>query len=1366
MRYLYLLLALCATQSLSAQIMFESASSAPADDPDWSVLMQDPSLNFYDVQALFESRWEGREITKGSGWKPFKRWEALMATRIDENGNWLSGEEIQRRYEDVLNIQAQRSPSGNWMPLGPILDENTDRDNISGVGRVNFVAFHPTDPLTIFCGAPAGGLWRTYDGGQNWVSNTDVLPTLGVSAIVFNQADPSIVYIGTGDRDAGDAPGMGVMKSIDGGLTWEFANDGMESLSVGDLLIDPINPEVLIAGTADGIFRSEDGAVTWELTSSNTINYKELAFKPGDSQIVYATGQGRFYKSVDNGLNWDYVNNGIQQGTRMVIAVTPANPEYVYVCSANSTDFRALFRSTDSGESFEEMSDSPNILSWAADGNGEGGQAWYDLCISADPVNADRIYVGGIRVKRSDDGGATWIDVQNSYLHVDQHWMEFSPHNGQMYLCNDGGIYLYENNTDWVDITNGIVNSQIYKFGQSQFNASKALCGFQDNGTSEYNGTNWQRINGGDGFESAYDPEDPEYWYTSLYYGQFYRTGPDYTNEKICGFEVLNIDESGGWLSPYFISEHNSNTMFAGLKNVWRTHNIKTAIKDSIVWERISWDLGGNNNSNLNTLDQSPLDSNLVYTSEGSRKFFRTNNALAPMDEVVWEDLSNVLPWVSVPVTACEPHPFDTSIVYLGFDKRVWKSENQGDDWVDISGTLPSVNINSIVFDNNSEEGLYISTDMGVYFKDAGMDDWISFSTGFPLGVRATELEIYYGETVADSRIRCSTYGRGLWESDLFDAETYLFPAIASLNTDLGTEEVFGSFDAEISFYRNLQNVEVTAFEAADLEVVNANVLDFAGGPVNFTVTFEPIAFGEVDISVPQGAATDDNGLETSASQTLQVVYNPAPEPFGYRGPGGVGRLEELGVWLRAGINSFQDMGTTPAVADGDKIQLWGDMSSATVEVSQESTDDRPTLVLGENGMNGMPAVEFNGENEYLIGNDVVPGVSTSVFSVAQGAELEWNDHGWIASARAANGFLLHPWKNSSLFSAAIMDQDENYANAPSFWIVDASQPQIYGVIYERWSVGQYFSTLNNDQRLPFNNSNIGERAEGASVDVRYGWDYEERFGAGKIGEHFVYNRRVFESHRTLITNYLAGKFGIDPGPLQRYGWEEYPHEIAGIGQETEYDFHADAQGSGPVRVSNPAEMEDGDYLMWGHDNLPMSFVADAFPIYTERLERTWGYKETGENGDVLFRIDLEGLDLPDGELGLITQEGWAFIPGITPNFIPLTFDGEYWSATYDFLGSGVFTIGVQPAVSVPDLSKADLAVYPNPAESNVTIRLKDADFNGVNVQLINSLGQLVASRPMNMPQLQLDLTGLAQGLYSLVLTKDDQRISTPLMVK
>ena len=104
------------------------------------------------------------------------------------------------------------------------------------------------------------------------------------------------------------------------------------------------------------------------------------------------------------------------------------------------------------------MSDSPNILNWSVSGEGTGGQAWYDLCLAADPVDPNTVYVGGIRMKKSDDGGATWQDIQNNYVHVDHHWLEFNPHTDELFLANDGGMYKYEDNTSWVDVSDGVGN--------------------------------------------------------------------------------------------------------------------------------------------------------------------------------------------------------------------------------------------------------------------------------------------------------------------------------------------------------------------------------------------------------------------------------------------------------------------------------------------------------------------------------------------------------------------------------------------------------------------------------------------------------------------------------------------------------------------------------------------------------------------------------------------------------------------------------------------------------------------------------------------------------------------------------------------
>ncbi|MCH2197857.1 MAG: T9SS type A sorting domain-containing protein [Flavobacteriales bacterium] len=1332
------------------------AQDSGENGPDWSVLIHDEDLTFEEVQAQFEAYWEGKEIAPGSGWKPFKRWELLMEGRLTSDGKVPQWSNMSRAYQEALQHRLARSEEGNWQVLGPILDIQTTRENIPGIGRMNTVAFHPTDPNIIFCGAPAGGLWRSYDGGNTWESNTDDLPTLGVSAIAFDPFDPDIVYIGTGDRDAGDAPGMGVMKSTDGGVSWEFSNEGMEDYTIGDMKCDPENPGVIIAATDEGVHRSDDYGASWEHTS-NSMFYKEVEFKPGDSQIVYATAQGRFFRSDDNGQSFSQIGNGLTNGTRNVIAVTPANPEYVYICSANQTNFRALFKSTDSGISWEEMSDSPNILDWSADGSGDGGQAWYDLCMNADPVNPERIYVGGIRMKRSDDGGVTWIDMQNSYLHVDQHWLEFSPHTNELYLANDGGMYRLENGTNWIDISSNIVTGQIYKFGQAPFTGNDALTGYQDNGTMIYNGVVWDRAGGADGFECQYDPTDEGVYYNSIYYGQVYRTNDNVTNQKIAGVNELGIDESGAWLSPWFVSQEDENTMFLGMKNVWRCRNIKHPEKDSLVWERISNNLGGNNLSNMGVLIQHRADTNVVYGTEGSRKLFRTNNALANAEEVTWDDISNSLPWVTTPVTALESHPDSVNWVYLGFDNKVWKSIDQGENWEDISGTLPDVRINSIVYELGTDEGLYIGTDMGIYYREAGMDDWTSFSNGLPLGVRVTELEIFYGETAAENRLRASTYGRGLWESDLFGSEVNVFPATAWALTPDAAVEVFGEFEVNIGFYRNLTNIDVTDFDIADVNITNGTVTDLTGGPV-FTATIEPDAFGLIELTIPDAAAIDLDGLDTYASDTLRVLYKPAPEEFGIYGPGGVGDEDDLTLWLRADEGTFSTEGGALASAEGDPVQQWEDISGNGYNAFQESLDARPTLSTDDNGINGFPAIEFNGENQYFVADDIPSSVDVSVFSVARGAENQWNDHGWIASCRMANGFILHPRAGSALFNVSIRDENDQNKNTPNEWIVDASAPQIYGLIYEYNPESQIFQKIINGNRLDYNDTDHGARQAGQPLSIRYGWDYDERFGEGQIAEHFIYGRRLYESQRVLVSNYLAVRYGVDLGPDQLYGRYDMPMEVAGIGQETEYDKHTDAQGRGAVRMLEASDMEDGEYLIWGHDFMEMVWESTGYPLTSPHVDRTWAYEQTGDVGTVEVRIYAPELDNLGEEIGIVASPTTNFEPGVLPAFFPLTNMGDYLVAQVDFEGSGVFTVGTQPAVSVEDLASAEVNVFPNPVNEMLNVSLSGADVNDMRVRVYDNVGQLVFEVRPDSQFFAVSMAGYAPGFYTIEFTKNAQR--------
>ena len=189
--------------------------------PHWIEMMQDKSVNFYETQNAFNEYWKDRKITKGSGWKPFKRWEWWTERHINPDGSYQPADNTYQEYKKYLaKYSNAKDFNGDWENLGPM---NVPSKGYEGLGRVNAIAFHPTDPDIVYIGAPAGGCWKYDAGTQEWFSTTDELPTLGVSSIVVDWNDPDNVLIGTGDRDAGDAAGMGIFKSSDGGITWESA---------------------------------------------------------------------------------------------------------------------------------------------------------------------------------------------------------------------------------------------------------------------------------------------------------------------------------------------------------------------------------------------------------------------------------------------------------------------------------------------------------------------------------------------------------------------------------------------------------------------------------------------------------------------------------------------------------------------------------------------------------------------------------------------------------------------------------------------------------------------------------------------------------------------------------------------------------------------------------------------------------------------------------------------------------------------------------------------------------------------------------------------------------------------------------------
>ena len=771
---------------LSSSLLF-SQSKDTASFPYWIEMMQDPDANFYATQKAFNKYWDGRTQQKGNGFKAFKRWEWFMELEVNPDGSYQSRADLEREYQNFKttygpitnlgNISTQ-SVGGTWTNLGPIDLPTNGTGQPNGMGRVNCVGLHPTDTAVIIVGASNGGIWRTVNHGQTWSSNSDTLVSMQVSNIRFDPLDPNIVYAGTGDRDAGNRSQAGVLKSTNAGVSWVRKNSGMGNRTVGMIAIHPTQPDTIIAATNGGIYRSLNGADSWTRVSSNTRHYKDILFMPNNPSIAYATEGGKFYRSANYGASWTQITSGIPTGTRGVIGVTEDDSTYVYFLLCQGSVFKGMYRSTDGGLSFSTRSTTPNIMDYSTTGSGNSGQAWYDLDMAVDPNDKNTVYGAGINIFKSTDGGATWqinadwVGRGVDAIHADQHALEYSADKKRLYAGCDGGIYYSQNGNNWTDLSDGVAISEVYKIGQSRYNPDLVICGYQDNGTAVYYGSNsWTTEIGGDGMECVVDPSDDNYMYGALYYGNMRRSSNNGTSfGTIAANGVNGITESGAWVTPYALHENDPNTMFIGYRNLWRSENVKANGNGNVSWTKISNSLGGTNNSTLRVLEQSQANDDIFYMGRADRKLFVSTNINDTTP--TWTDLTANLPQNSI-IADLECHPFLDSVVYMLQNRDIYKSEDLGQSWTNISGNLPNISLRSLVYDEYSSEGIYVAGTPGVYYKDSSMTNWVSFLDGLPTDVSVTELEIQYDTTQpALSLIRAATYGRGLWSSDLYDDGT------------------------------------------------------------------------------------------------------------------------------------------------------------------------------------------------------------------------------------------------------------------------------------------------------------------------------------------------------------------------------------------------------------------------------------------------------------------------------------------------------------------------------------------------------------------------------------------------------------------
>jgi hypothetical protein len=703
-----------------------------------------------EIKTAFDNYWaqpENKKDAKGSGYKPFMRWEYHWRSKVNDEGHFITTKELweawTQKQQSRLSRNVSRSlPTSNWQPIGPFTHTNTGSWS-SGQGRVEFVYEDPNNSSVLYIGTPAGGIWKSIDSGINWIPLSDDLPEIGVSGIVVDHTNSDIIYIVTGDKDAGDTPFVGVFKSLDGGASWNITGNIPGVSRAGDVIMHPTNNLILFCATDNGLYKTINGGTSWIQVQAGDFAQGAVRFKPGNITTVYAVSNNRFYRSLDTGVTFLQIPVGTPINcSRLLLDITPANNNYVYVLAANSSGaFDGVYRSVNGGTNWTKTSGATDVF--------ESTQSWYDMAFAASDTNADEIYTGCLNVWKSTNGGVAFTKMNNwsspsaaSYTHADIHFLRF--YNGKLFCGSDGGVYKSTNSAvNFTDLTATAQISQFYKIAVAKQTASNIVGGLQDNGGHAYSSGTWKNYYGADGMDAAIDPTNQ-----NLYYGFIQNGSSMYVSNSAGNGISSSVDSPGGasgnWVTP--LMPNSQGELFSGFGNLFKL--------SGGAW--VQQNTGSIGSGNLELIHVDPSNDDIMYVANGSSLYKSTNHGVN--FSLAYSATANI--------TSIEVHSTDSNIVYIttsGTNGQVYKSINAGSTFTSHNTGLPNIGKNIIVHQaRNTSNPLYVGTTLGVYYRDDSMASWLPFDTNLP-NVSISDLEI----NLEDSKLIAATYGRGVWQTDI-----------------------------------------------------------------------------------------------------------------------------------------------------------------------------------------------------------------------------------------------------------------------------------------------------------------------------------------------------------------------------------------------------------------------------------------------------------------------------------------------------------------------------------------------------------------------------------------------------------------------
>ncbi len=681
-------------------------------------------------------------------------------------------------------------------------------------GRVMTIAVDPANTAVVYIGAASGGVWKTVNGGASWQPVFDTQGSFSIGWVTLDPQHPNVVWVGTGERNAqrSVAYGDGVYKSEDGGRSW--TNAGLNaSEHIGRIVVSPKDGDTVYvaaqgplwaAGGDRGLFKTSDGGKTWSqvLKISDNTGVTDVVVDPRNPQVVVAAAWQRrrhFYtlidggpesaihRSTDGGKTWTKVNSGLpsEELGRIGLAISPVNPDVLYANVEAANGKGGIFRSTDNG------------ITWQRRMDYNSGAMYYGD-IFADPANADRVYIPDVVFQVSDDGGKSMHALGQRAMHVDNHIIWVDPANADHLLVgNDGGLYRsFDRGATWVFFEN-LPLAQYYDVDvDNTAPFYNVYGGLQDNNSlggpsrtrSDHGILNqdWFVTQGGDGFVSHVDPDDPNTIYAELQHGVIVRHDKR-TGQRI---GIQPQEEKGGaaarwnWDSPFIISPHSHTTLYFASQVLYRSDDRGNS------WKTISPDLTrqidrntlpvmgkiwgpdavAKNTStalygNISAIAESPKKAGLLYVG--------TDDGLVQVSEDGGGHWRKVDRLPGVPADAyiarIRASQHDANTVYVAvenhqngdFKPYLLKSTDTGRTWTSLNGDLPvRGSTYAIAEDHIDPRLLFTGTEFAAYWSKDGGQHWLKIAGVPTIAVREIAIQ------KRDNDLVLGTFGRGVYIVD------------------------------------------------------------------------------------------------------------------------------------------------------------------------------------------------------------------------------------------------------------------------------------------------------------------------------------------------------------------------------------------------------------------------------------------------------------------------------------------------------------------------------------------------------------------------------------------------------------------------